>query len=122
MRTVLIVEDEPLSRASAEISFRELGYSVIAAETGEDAIALAVATRDLHLLFSDVDLGMGVSGWHVAKQVRITHPTVGVVYCSGMACKDDHLEFGVDRSVLLLKPYETDHLILALQDTTDADQ
>jgi CheY-like chemotaxis protein len=115
MRTVLVVEDDPITRMLAEATFGEMGYSVLAEETGEGALAAAVASTALDLLFTDIDLGVGVSGWHVAKQVRITHPAVHVIYCSGLAHEDDHSEFGVDRSVLLPKPYEPHELAAALE-------
>jgi CheY-like chemotaxis protein len=115
MRTVLVVEDEPVTRMVAQSTFEDMGYSVIAAGTGADAIAASHASPSLHLLFTDINLGVGDSGWDVAKQVRITHPAVSVVYCSGLAHQDDHAEFGVDRSVLLSKPYEPQDLAEALE-------
>jgi CheY-like chemotaxis protein len=120
MRTVLVVEDEPISRAMAELTFQQMGYAVIAAATGEDALALAMATRGLDLLFTDIDLGPGLSGWHVARQARVHHPMLLVVYTSGLAGQADHAEFGVEGSVLLAKPYETYELTAALQNTGQA--
>ncbi|MFE0759210.1 hypothetical protein ACFW16_34955 [Inquilinus sp. NPDC058860] len=59
MRTILIVEDEPFSRMVAEAAAQELGLVPLAAQSGEEGIALAQARETLKILFTDINMPPG---------------------------------------------------------------
>lgn len=88
--TVLVVEDEVLIRAAVCDYLRGCGYRVLEAATGEEAQAIFgssdTATGEaIDVLFSDVQLGAGISGFTLASWVRQRHPGVRIVLASGVA-------------------------------------
>ncbi len=116
MSTILIVEDEPLSRLLAEDTVRQLGFDPLGAGSAGEALGLAKHEPLIDILFTDVHLGSELSGWDVAAQVRRIHPRVPVLYTSGAAGPEDHQQHGVRESCLLPKPYTPDALAEAIQD------
>ena len=101
---VLVVEDEPAVRAVAVRALALAGYDVVAAGTGEEAIALARnAAPDL--VVCDVVLP-GESGFEVVKALRAMHPDLRVLYASGFTAEIDRV--GAD--AFLAKPYQPDQL------------
>lgn len=81
--TVLIVEDEkPVRRYSIKV-FERLGFQVLAAESGAEALRVARDFEgDIHLLFTDVRMP-GMTGPELAKQMRSSRPTTRVLLVSG---------------------------------------
>ncbi|MBK7972972.1 MAG: response regulator [Deltaproteobacteria bacterium] len=81
--TILVVEDDPLVRMVTVRMLRNLGYRVIEAGLGEDAVALATADPGrIHLLLTDVVMP-DLSGPEVAKRVAALRPEVAVLFVSG---------------------------------------
>ncbi len=82
--TILLVEDNAAVRETARERIEGLGYYVIEAETGSAAIAiLAEPGHDIQLVFSDVVMPGGVSGYDVARWVLAHAPEVKVLLTSG---------------------------------------
>jgi PAS domain S-box-containing protein len=81
--TVLVVEDQAAVRDLIEKTLHRLGYTVIAAATGAEALAAARSHRaPIHVLLTDVVLPDG-SGRDAARQVLAIRPTTRVLYMSG---------------------------------------
>jgi hypothetical protein len=81
--TVLVVEDEPALREVAVRGLRELGYVVLEAADGSEA--LRVADRfdgRIHLLLTDVVMP-GLGGRKVAERLRAVRPELKVLFTSG---------------------------------------
>ena len=81
--TVLVVEDEPSLREVATRGLRDLGYQVLEAADGYDA--LRVADRfggPIHLLLTDVVMP-GLGGRKLADRMRVVRPETRVLYTSG---------------------------------------
>ena len=83
VRTVLVVEDEPLVRLSTCEAFTDAGYDVIEAENGEQAVEILASGSRIDLVFTDIRLGGILNGWDVAEEARATRADVHVVYASG---------------------------------------
>jgi len=81
-RTVLLVEDDATTRSAAAVILAELGYGVIEADSGEEALEiLRRSTTPIALLVTDLVMP-GISGMelaHLAKQVR---PALKLLYTS----------------------------------------
>ncbi|OGV70832.1 MAG: hypothetical protein A3K19_26960 [Lentisphaerae bacterium RIFOXYB12_FULL_65_16] len=105
--TVLLVEDlEALRNVSAQL-LRRLGYAVLEAENG--AQALDVANRhpdDIHLLFTDVVMPL-MGGQELAENLQRQRPGIKVIFTSGYTrtfkLKDDIVAGG---GILIQKPYD----------------
>jgi PAS domain S-box-containing protein len=81
--TILIVEDEPSLRELARTILHDLGYTVITAESGDQALGIACElTGPLHLLLTDVIMP-GMSGTALAKELNAKFPRLKVLYMSG---------------------------------------
>jgi PAS domain S-box-containing protein len=106
METVLVVEDEPTVRSLAQRLLKSAGYTVLAAASGEEALALLAGHDErLHLLITDVVMP-GMSGRDLAERVQAMRAGVRVLYTSGYTdeaiVQHGVLEAGTH---LLNKPY-----------------
>ena len=79
---VLVVEDNPLSRATAVSMFETFGFVVFDAYNGPHALALLEARPEISLLFVDVRMP-GISGPELADLVRQRRPDIRIVLTSG---------------------------------------
>jgi two-component system, cell cycle sensor histidine kinase and response regulator CckA len=81
--TVLLVEDEAIVRDLADRILKRLGYHVLQAASGGDALVLAKQYPGLiHLLFTDVVMP-GMNGKELAVRMTQIHPEAKVLYTSG---------------------------------------
>ena len=81
--TVLLAEDEPAVRAIARQALERQGYTVLAAPSGADALALAAQHgATIHLLLTDVVMP-GMSGRDLADRLTAQRPGIRVLYISG---------------------------------------
>ena len=79
--TILVVEDEPALLEVASRILRRNGYSVLAAASGEDALALA-ADQDFDLLLTDSVMPQ-MSGRVLADHLAGLRPGLPVLFMSG---------------------------------------
>jgi len=102
---LLVVDDDPPVQALLEDSFAEAGYEVTTAASGAQAIDLleAGAFRPQGLI-TDLSLGDGPSGWHVARRACELQPDLAVVYITGGRGRDGQPPWAPD-GVMLLKPF-----------------
>jgi len=115
--TVLLVEDEASIREVAQRMLSLAGYDVLAAGSGEEAIAVAGAhDGPIDVLFTDVVMP-GMGGPAVAEALAATRPTLRVVLTSGYA-EDDVTRRGIvmGQHRFLPKPYRLDELVETLAD------
>jgi PAS domain S-box-containing protein len=83
--TVLVVEDNPEVREIAMQRMEGLGYVAVEAVNGAAAIALLQSGREVDLVFSDVVMPGGVSGFDVARWVATHRPQVKMLLTSGFS-------------------------------------
>jgi PAS domain S-box-containing protein len=79
---VLIVDDQPDVLAMASEMFRTLGFDVVTATSGRQALEILGRTPDVHLLFSDVVMP-GLSGVELGKKAQEVSPHTRVLLASG---------------------------------------
>jgi two-component system, cell cycle sensor histidine kinase and response regulator CckA len=83
-RTILLVEDEPRVRCSARRVLEHLGYTVVEAPDGQEALWLASRhPGPIHLLLTDVVLP-GVSAQELADRLAQSRPATRVLFMSGL--------------------------------------
>ena len=115
--TVLIVEDDPFVRSYAVMSLQTLGYHVIAAVDGREAMQQLQTGAHIDLLFTDIVMPGGVNGWELAGLARKTRPDLRVLLTSGYALEtlaaNGHLQEG---SAILSKPYRKAELARRLRE------
>jgi signal transduction histidine kinase/ActR/RegA family two-component response regulator len=121
--TVLVVEDEPAVRRGVQRNLERLGYRVIAAQDGEDAMRLAGAPDALpriDLLLTDVVMP-GIDGPELACRLRAQRGDLPVLFVTGYSA-DRLARSGAvgphDR--VLEKPYQLAELSRAIREMLDA--
>ncbi len=81
--TILLVEDEPQVRSLTRTMLARLGYRVLEAESGDEALRIASGHEGpLDLLLTDVVMPR-MGGTDLARHVQSTRPGVRVLYMSG---------------------------------------
>ena len=113
--TVLIVEDEPDLLDVASSLFLSMGYDVMTAASGSDALNL-LASRDVDILFTDVVMPNGMNGIELAAYTRNNYPNVKVMLASGYpqpALKLDRSRLG--EFAFVSKPYRLSDLARSLR-------
>lgn len=82
-RTILLVDDEPLVRKATSRLLRSLGYTVLAAESGEVALALASQhLEDIDLVLTDVVMPE-MNGLDLARELSRRSPSLKILFMSG---------------------------------------
>ena len=114
--TILIVEDNPQVRDITARRLQALGYRIRETESGPDAIAvLKTPAHGIDLVFSDVVMPGGITGYDVAEWVAEHAPAIRVLLTSGYP--DGAAESaGRPKVRLLRKPYRLNDLAAALRD------
>ena len=84
--TVLAVDDDPSLLGILEEVLSPLGYKVLSAGSGEEALAMAASHQNkIDLLLTDVMLP-GIKGQELAKELLHSCPDVNVLFMSGYLC------------------------------------
>ena len=108
---ILLVEDDELVRINAERMLRVLGYQVVTATDGVEAMEILSRGENVDLLFTDVVLPGGMSGPALADAARALRAGLRVLYSSGYTDKALVHNGKVGSSVhLLSKPYRRQDL------------
>jgi two-component sensor histidine kinase/CheY-like chemotaxis protein len=68
-KTILLVEDSATLTMITSDTLRGLGYDVIAANTGEKAVEIAVGNEKINLVLMDIELGRGIDGTEAARRI-----------------------------------------------------
>ncbi|MBA3657423.1 MAG: PAS domain S-box protein [Gemmatimonadaceae bacterium] len=81
--TLLLVEDEAIVRTPLKRALERLGYTVLAASNGVEALAIARTTEQkIDMLVSDVVMP-GMGGRELADNMRAMNPSLPVLFMSG---------------------------------------
>ena len=87
---VLVVDDEAPIRITMSDMLRRRGYEVVAAASGEEALAL-LHQRPFDLLLLDLRMP-GLSGLDVAQRARELHPDAAIIILTGHGSLDSAVE------------------------------
>jgi PAS domain S-box-containing protein len=81
--TILVVEDDEDLRIYAIEILRELGYRVLEAANGADALAILDRGGDIDLLLTDVVMPGGLNGRQLADEALRRRPRLRVLFTTG---------------------------------------
>jgi signal transduction histidine kinase/ActR/RegA family two-component response regulator len=118
--TILVVEDEERVRSMTVEALRTLGYRVVSAAGGEQALDILDGDEPLHMLFTDMVMP-GMSGRTLADRIKALQPQVKVLYTTGYT--GDAVAGDVDfdrKAAFLAKPFTVDQLAVKIRATLDA--
>jgi two-component system cell cycle sensor histidine kinase/response regulator CckA len=122
--TVLVVEDEPVLRDMAHVILEELGYRILGASTGNEALAVWEKHEGkVALLLTDVVMPEGMSGVELAEKLLTRKPALKVVFTSGYTVDEMSEEFLAKTGARFLqKPYTRTTLARAVRQALDSDR
>ena len=111
--TILLVDDEVLITDMVCDALMDSGFEVVIANDGGEALDVIGMNPSIHALVTDINMGPGADGWHVARCAREACPELPVVYTTGGAAHE-WVRHGVDGSILVVKPFHVDRVVSAL--------
>jgi signal transduction histidine kinase len=117
---ILVVEDEARVRHTSVESLRELGYTVVHAADGTQALTLLTLQPRIDLLFTDIIMP-GMNGRQLADLAQEQRPDLKVLYTTGYT-KNAIVHNGVlDAGVAMLpKPFSFGQLAVSVRRAIDA--
>lgn len=107
--TILLVEDSDDVRALALEQLGAMGYRVLVAASGEEALE-RLKSEAIDLLFTDIVMPGGMSGLELVEQFRTTHPDTPVLMTTGY---NEDLVADIPRGTnldVIGKPYRREQL------------
>ena len=118
--TILLVEDASDVRFFLRLILERLGYRVLQAASGHEALRAWQNHQDIiALLITDVVMPSQISGTDLAAQLRDQRPDLRVVFISGYS-QDSPLPAGTQQGVRFLqKPFSPQMLAAAVRDSLD---
>jgi PAS domain S-box-containing protein len=82
---ILMVDDDENILEVVEETLRDMGFDVLAARRGSEALELLQQHGDIDVLFTDVAMPGNLSGVDLARRARETHPHLMILLASGYA-------------------------------------
>jgi CheY-like chemotaxis protein len=111
-KRVLVVEDEDLVREIVTWALEDLGFDVIGASSGDQAVEV-LGEGDIDLLLTDIRMPGRLDGWTLAERARDVIPDLPIIYVSGFSHEPPRLTKG---SIFIQKPLRAETLRQAMQD------
>ncbi len=112
--TILVVDDQPEIVELASAILESAGYRVLTASNGLGGLA-ALERNDVDLLFTDIVMPGGISGFELAQKARELRPGLNVVYMSGYLTSTPHSSDDFRAARLLPKPWRASDLTAVIQ-------
>jgi two-component system cell cycle sensor histidine kinase/response regulator CckA len=105
--TILVVEDEDLLREFVSESLISLGYRILSAPNGKEALEIwAQRGAEIDLLLTDIVMPESISGRHLAHTLVMDRPDLKVIFTSGYSPELFGSEFEQEKQHgFLAKPY-----------------
>ena len=112
--TILVVDDESSVRRVLSVMLSGMGFTVVEASRGEEALALVRLTK-LDAVLLDVDIP-GMSGEEICRNIRRSNARLPIVMLSAMDSVDDQVR-GLDAGAddYITKPFRIRELTARLR-------
>ncbi|NNE23863.1 MAG: PAS domain S-box protein [Rhizobiales bacterium] len=119
-QVILVVEDDERVRRLTVRRIGDLGYTVIEAANGAEALDIVSKNSRIDLVFTDIIMPGGMSGYELCDALRADAPDIKIVLTSGFAEDLVHAdELGEQGLMLVRKPYRQTELARAIKQTLD---
>ena len=120
--SILVVEDDESVRQVLALALRRLGYRVLEAANGVEAVQLWHSHGDrVSLLLTDMVMPEGLTGRELAERLRGLKPNLRVIYTSGYSAEWAHAGGATPPGMRFLgKPYQMAELAKVVRECLDA--
>lgn len=112
---ILIVDDDPAICALLADALGDAGLEVACAYSDGSAHTLIPTLPTFSALIVDIDLGIGTTGFDVARFARRVIPDILIIYMSGKTPERSLDAFGVPGGQFLQKPFTPHELLERLK-------
>lgn len=114
-RKVLVVDDQLEALSTTVDLFREMGFDVLEASSGDDAMKLLAGVPDIEVLFTDVFMPR-MDGAQLGREARRLIPGINVILVSGYpaSAMDQHAG-EPDEFNFLMKPFLMSEVAIVLR-------
>ena len=110
---ILIVEDEPLLRLFAVDMIEDAGFDTIEAANATEAVAILEGRPDIRVVFTDVDMPLGLDGIGLAACIRDRWPPIKIIITSGKPLRGRaHIPA---ETVFFSRPFRQDKVVETLR-------
>jgi signal transduction histidine kinase/ActR/RegA family two-component response regulator len=125
LERILLVEDELEVQELSRSILQNQGYDVIVANNGQEAIERLRTDKPFDLLFTDIVLPGGMSGFDIASNAALIQPNIKILYTTGyprsILAPDDEQQGTCEQSEnVLTKPYRLEALLKAIRTLLDS--
>ncbi|WP_435052250.1 hybrid sensor histidine kinase/response regulator [Geoanaerobacter pelophilus] len=119
----LLVDDEETVRAIGSEMLKELGFEVITANDGREALDVFKSRKDIRLIVLDLTMPR-MDGEQCFRELRLLDPNINVIMSSGFSEHEIYRRFaGKGITGFIQKPYKLSDLSKVLKaKTTDANE
>ncbi len=118
--TVLLVDDDEIVRATVASMLESLGYEVLTASSGVEALSILENGIAIALLFTDVVMPGPISGRKLAERAVEINPAIKILFTSGYTensiVHNSRLDTGVE---FLSKPFDRERLAIKVRRVLD---
>jgi len=116
---VLVVDDEEFILETTREALRDVGYRVLTAKGGDEALRQVDDHDDVEVVITDLRMP-NMDGLNLIRTLRAQHPNLPIIAASGMADgrSEDALQAGAH--TFLAKPFSEEELQGALRDALRA--
>jgi PAS domain S-box-containing protein len=120
--TLLLVEDEPGILKILRRTLQRLGYTVIEAASGREALAVAARIEGpVHLILTDVIMPE-MNGRDLYEKIEALHPGIRVIFMSGYSANVfEQPDGGKEHFSFLQKPFSMQELSTKVRQVLDGD-
>jgi two-component system, OmpR family, response regulator len=118
--TILVVEDEPITREILVRYFERTGFLTLSCSTGEEALSmLRTDGAGIDWLLTDINLPGCIDGWVVGAEFHLRYPLRPVIYASACA---PTLKSNMAGGVYVPKPYSPAKIVEIIKQMTAQDE
>ena len=106
--TILVAEDEILTRTVLAQFLRAAGHRVIEASTADDALAVLQSGQPVDLVITDIEMPGGQDGYDLVRDLRADHPRTRIIVAAASP-EDPSIRRKID--AFFEKPYDIEVLV-----------
>ena len=117
-RVLLVDDDDTLRDVVAEM-LRSLGYEVVSAEDGSEALSIFEDGDGIHIVVTDI-LMPAMDGWELAHRIKAIKPDIPIIALTGVSPNEVFPQLNAKSiGYALFKPLRMNDLKDTLQEIVD---
>ena len=117
--TIVLVEDDDSVRKVTARQLHELGYRVLTASDGPEALSVLASNSTADLLMTDIVMPGGMNGLQLSKSAQEKYPGLRVLHASGFTQSGIEAHKFEGHMPLLNKPFRKADLAAKIRDVLD---